>query len=145
MAKTGAVKLHGGRYWSEELLAALAGRPKSERSVVVRYDPDHLDRPVIVEDRQGRVIARDVEPWGKVPFLDTREARGVARDEGRLRKLAKEQLKTQKRMDDRELDRLLSETPVDAPVELPLAAADAGGKAGDHGARRRDGGSNPRG
>ena len=122
-AESGAVTLHGGRYWSEDLCAALAGRPQAERRVVVRYDPDHLDRPVLVEDREGRLIVR-AAAQGSVPHLDTRAARETARAQGRLRKLAREHLDVQNRLDAGELDRLLD----DAEAETGPPDSPAGGK-----------------
>ena len=115
-AKLGEVKLYEGRYWSEELCRALAGRSTPERTVVVRHDPDHLDQPVIVEDREGRLIAR-AKPWGKTPYLDSREARETARDQGKLRKLAREQLEVQNRMSDRDYARLLNDAAKDEGPE----------------------------
>ena len=117
--KTGEVTVHGGRYWNEELLRRLAGRSEAERTVVVRYDPDHLDRPVVVEDREGRLIAH-AEPLGKTPFLSTRAARETARDRGRLRKLARRQGEIQNRMDGRELDGMLDEVATEEPDSEPI-------------------------
>ena len=76
---------------------------------MVRFDPDHLDRPVTVEDLGGKLISR-AEPQGAVKFYDTQAARDHARDQARLRRHAREQLKIQGRMDDREYDRLLDES-----------------------------------
>ncbi len=113
-AKDGVITLHGGRYWSEALGAALAGRTKAERTVVVRFDPDHLDRPILVETRDGRLIAR-AEPIRPTPFLDTQAARDAARDEARWRKIAKEQLDIGERKDRRALERLQREEPAGEP------------------------------
>ena len=107
-AKDGVITLHGGRYWSEALGERLAGRPKAERTVVVRYDPDHLDRPILVETRDGRLIAR-AEPIEPTPWLDTQSKREAARDEARWRNIAKEQLELEERKDRRALERLQRE------------------------------------
>ena len=102
----GAVELFGTRYWSERLSETLAGRSAEKREVVVRFDPDHLDRPVTVETLDGRLIGK-AEPQGAVKFIDTQAARDHARDQARLKRHAREQLEIHRRMGAREYDRLL--------------------------------------
>lgn len=106
--ESGAVRLFGNRYWSEALAERLGGRTQAQRRVVVRFDPDWLDRPVAVETPDGRLIGR-AEPQGTVAVLDTAAAREQAREVNRLRKHAREQLAIHKRMDSRHLDLLLNE------------------------------------
>lgn len=106
--ESGAVRLLGNRYWSERLAERLGGRTQAQRRVVVRFDPDRLDRPVTVETPDGRLVGR-AAPQGVVAVLDTAAARERARDVNRLRKHAKEQLAIHKRMDSRHLDLLLNE------------------------------------
>ena len=124
---SGAVELFGSRYWSERLAERLAGRSADARKVVVRFDPDRLDRPVTVETLEGSLIGK-AKPDGAVRFIDTRAARETARDQARLRRHAREQLKIQGRMDDRELDRLLDESDAETreaeapPARLKLVA-----------------------
>ena len=105
---SGAVRLFGNRYWSERLAETLSGRPAALRRVVVRFDPDHLDRPVAVETPDGRLIAR-AAPQGAVPFLDSQAAREEARASNRLKKLAREQLAIHRRMDARRLESLMND------------------------------------
>ena len=105
--ETGAVQLLGTRYWSERLADKLSGRSAAERKVVVRFDPDHLERPVAVETLEGNLIAH-AEAQDAVPFLNTRAARETARDQGRLKKNAREQLDIHRRMDAREVGTLLN-------------------------------------
>ena len=119
--RSGCVVLFGTRYWSERLAETLAGRSAAQRKVVVRFDPDHLDRPVTVEDLGGKLISR-AEPQGAVKFYDTQAARDHARDQARLRRHAREQLKIQGRMHNRELDRLLDESDAETrEAEAPPA------------------------
>ena len=106
--ESGAVRLFGNRYWSEALAERLGGRTQAQRRVVVRFDPDRLDRAVSVETPDGRLVGR-AEPQGMVAVLDTAAARERARDVARLRKHAREQLDIHKRMDSRHLDLLLNE------------------------------------
>lgn len=103
----GAVELFGNRYWSEALSARLSGQRATDRKVIVRFDPDYLERPVYVETMDGRLIAR-AEPQGAVHVLSTQAARDTARDQKRLRKLAREQLDIHRRMEGSDLDQLIA-------------------------------------
>ena len=105
---TGEVRLHGARYCSETLSERLAGRPKEQRRVVLRYDPDHLDQAVVVEDLEGRLIAR-ADPMEPVPFLSSSAARETARDDARLNRLAREEAAIHNRMSERKYDALLDQ------------------------------------
>ena len=87
----GAVLLHGNRYWDAALSDALAGRPLQARKVVVRYDPQRLDRPVLVEDREGRRIAR-AEVLGRAQYFSKQDAKDTAKAKARLLKAAKAEL-----------------------------------------------------
>ena len=87
----GAVLLHGNRYWDSGLADALAGRPPDARKVVVRYDPERLDRPVLVEDREGRLIAR-AEVMGATRFFDKAAAKETAKAKARLLKATRQEL-----------------------------------------------------
>ena len=122
---TGAVHLYGNRYWSEKLAETLAGKSAAERKVVVRFDPDHLDRPVTVETLEGRLIAQ-AEAQDAVPVMSTREARETARDKAQLKKNAREALAIHQRMSGRDLDKLLDAAAAEA--EEQPAAALAGSK-----------------
>ena len=83
--------MFGARYWSEGLAGALAMRPKGQRQVIVRFDPERLDRPVLVERPDGRPIAL-AEPQGRVPFLAAEAARTHERAKARSRRAAREEL-----------------------------------------------------
>ena len=128
----GHVVLFGTRYWSERLAETLADRPAARRDVVVRFDPDHLDRPVMVETLDGKLISQ-AEPQGAVKFYDTKAARDKARDVARLRRLGREQLKIQGRMSDSEYELLNAEADAEereaeAPPERSNVLAGAFGK-----------------
>ena len=87
----GAVLLHGNRYWDAALADALAGRPPQVRRVVVRYDPERLDRPVLVEDREGRRIAK-AEVLGTAKYFSKSDAKATAKAKARLLKATREEL-----------------------------------------------------
>ena len=106
--KSGAVTVAGQRYWAEALALRFAGRTGAQRRCVVRFDPDRLDRPVRVEELDGRLIAT-AEPQGSVPFLSREGARAQARDAARHRRAAKEQLDAARRMEARRLAALVAE------------------------------------
>lgn len=102
---SGAVRLHGNRYWTDTLAEQLSGRSAAERRVVVRYDPDHLDSPVAVETLDGRFLCM-AEIQGHVAHDSTEAARDTARAQGQLKKLAKKEQEIHLRMSERELDKL---------------------------------------
>ena len=124
---TGAVVVHGTRYWTEALAEKLAGRTAAQRAVVVRFDPEHLDRPVLVETLDGKLIAR-ADPWGPVKFMDAQAAKDHARDKARLRKATGKVRKIQSGMDARALDDLLDSAGAEEreaeapPVQSKLVA-----------------------
>ena len=84
----GAVALHGNRYWSRDLATALAGKSRAGRKVVVRYDPERLDRPVTVERADGSLVAR-AEVLGKTAFFDSEAAKRHKKAQHRARKATK--------------------------------------------------------
>ena len=98
----GAVHVHGNRYWVPELARALAGKPADRRRVVVRYDATDLTRPPVVEDLDGRLIAR-AELRTAAPVLDADSAKQIERERKRAAKLDREQLRIHKRLSAREL------------------------------------------
>lgn len=120
----GAVRLFGNRYWSEALAERLSGRTQDQRRVVVRFDPDHLDRPVVVETPQGRVLGR-AALQNAAPVLDTGAARQRAREVNRLKRNAREQLAIHRRMEAAHLDALLTEAAA-GETEPPPAEEEPG-------------------
>ena len=139
---SGAVRLFGNRYWSEPLAERLSGKTQAQRRVVVRFDPDHLDRPVVVETPQGRVLGR-AELQSAEPVLDTGAARQRAREVNRLKKNAREQLAIHRRMEAAHLDTLLaeagageSEPAAESGVVRPVFGAEPPGES-DEALRRR--------
>lgn len=112
---SGAVRLHGNRYWNETLAEQLSGRSAAERKVVVRYDPDHLDMPVAIEALDGRYLCM-AELQGHVAHDSSTAARETARAQSQLKKLAKKDREIHLRMNERELDRLYK-TGADAQTD----------------------------
>ncbi len=89
--ENGSVTLFGARYWSEELAEALALRPKSQRRVVVRFDPENLGRPARVERPDGRLVGW-AEAQGRMPFFSAEGAKKAAKARNRRRRAAREEL-----------------------------------------------------
>ncbi len=114
----GSVELHGTRYWSEELGRALAGQPQARRRVVVRYDPDDLSRPTVIERLDGSLLAR-AEAQGRTAYFDAAAAEAHNRARRRLQKLGREQLEIHRGMDAAEIGLLLDEAAVSEP-EAPV-------------------------
>lgn len=85
--RSGEIRLLGNRYWSMDL-NALVDRPQAARTVMVYFDPDHLDRPVVVHSLEGRFLAR-ASIRGDVRFDDKAAARSHAADKKRHRKHAR--------------------------------------------------------
>ena len=98
----GAVHVHGNRYWVPELARALAGKPADRRRVVVRYDATDLTRPAVVEELDGRLIAR-AELRTAAPVLDADSAKQIERERKRAAKLDREQLEIHRSLSTREL------------------------------------------
>ncbi|MDE0704050.1 MAG: Mu transposase C-terminal domain-containing protein, partial [Rhodospirillaceae bacterium] len=119
-AADGSVIAFGARYWSEELAAALAGRPKGQRQVVVRFDPERLDRPAVVERPDGRMIAV-AEAQGRVPYFSAEAARRTAKARAGTRKAARAELDAALELDAAGLGALLDgcEQPEEAAPEAP--------------------------
>ncbi|MCC7097305.1 MAG: Mu transposase C-terminal domain-containing protein [Thermomonas sp.] len=81
--RTGAIRLGGNSYWSDELIE-LAGQ-----GVVVRFDPENLTLPLHVHDKQGRFLC--MAPLHEATgFLDMAAAKERQRKERRWKKAAKE-------------------------------------------------------
>ncbi len=81
--RTGAIRLGGNSYWTEELIN-LAGQ-----RVVARFDPENLALPLHVHDRQGRFVC--MAPLHEATgFLDMAAAKERQRTERRWKKAAKD-------------------------------------------------------
>ncbi|MBW7863068.1 MAG: transposase [Candidatus Hydrogenedens sp.] len=87
---TGHVAILGNAYWGEAL-APLAGR-----RVVVRFDPEHLDRPVSVYDADGALLCEAQRTIAA--FDDADAAKEHQRANRRRIKAAKEQLNAERDM-----------------------------------------------
>ena len=114
-AEHGSVQIYGARYWSESLAAAFAGRAKAARRAVVRFDPERLDRPVLVELPDGRPVGL-AEPQGRVPYLDAEAAKARAKTKARARKAAKAELQAALELDAAAAATLLDEVAVADPA-----------------------------
>lgn len=107
-AENGSVTVFGARYWSEELAEALALRPKSQRRVAVRFDPENLARPARVERPDGRLVGW-AEAQGRVPFFSAEGAKQAAKARNRRRRAAREELDAALELDAAGVGALLDE------------------------------------
>jgi hypothetical protein len=81
---SGAIRLFGNRYWSQEI-AHLAGQ-----KVIVRYDPEALHEGVSVWDAESRFVAR-VPVWEKTGFLTADHGKARMKAEADLKKAIRAQ------------------------------------------------------
>ncbi len=121
--KDGSVVLFETRYWDENLSQKLAGRAAAARDVTVRFDPERLDMPVVVEALDGKLIAR-AEPLGTSKFMDRKAARDHARDVKRHKKNARENAAIRDRMATREVQALREKAAAEEREAEPVRARD---------------------
>jgi len=108
----GVIRLFDNRYWTEAL-GAVAGR-----KVVVRFDPQHLDRPIHVYSLDGRYIATAprIEATG---FDDVEAARRHTQARKSWLKAQRALLDAERRLDATDVARALptmQETPTPQPA-----------------------------
>ncbi|MEI8396214.1 MAG: transposase domain-containing protein [Rhodospirillaceae bacterium] len=101
------------RYWSETLLPYRGQKP------AVRFDPDKLENPIIVETLDGVVIDDTVPCLERAGVYDTAAARKFHHAKGQFKKATKELEKAQQKMSVAELQFHLPPPP--APAPLPEA------------------------
>jgi transposase InsO family protein len=90
--RSGAIKLHGNRYWSEDL-ALVAGE-----LVTVRFDPDDLHAPIHVYSREGEYLC-SAGVWEATGFLDVAAAKDRARLESGYKKAVKAKVAAEQLLD----------------------------------------------
>lgn len=116
VSPSGEVRLgkrpHEARYWSPAL------RDHAGEIVVVRFDPDNLNAPVLVETRDERLIDPAVSAIGKTPFHSTAHLREHSRIQRAERKRIKAGVEAQRRL--AELER---GPPLPEPDAAPAAAS----------------------
>jgi putative transposase len=106
---SGEIHAFGNRYWSKEL------NGHAGRKVVVRFDPDRLQEPLLVYAADDRFLcaAPCIAATG---FFDADAARTHARDRGAFEKALKEQRRLTAKMSADELGRMMSSSPPKAPA-----------------------------
>ena len=102
--KSGAVSLHGNRYWSEEL-----AHVRGER-VTVRFDPDDLHAPVHVYSRDGDYLC-EAPLWEATGFLDVAAAKDRARLEKGYKKSVKAMVEAEQLLDASDIAAMLDSVP----------------------------------
>lgn len=120
VSPSGEVRLgkrpHEARYWSPAL------RDHAGEIVVVRFDPDNLNAPVLVETRDERLIDPAVPAIAKTPFHSTahlREHNCIQRAE---RKRIKASVEAQRRLAELERGPPLPEPDVTPAAHSPVVA-----------------------
>ncbi|MEO6217733.1 MAG: transposase domain-containing protein [Sphingomonas sp.] len=107
--RSGAIKLHGNRYWCDDL-ALIAGDP-----VTVRFDPDDLHAPLHVFTREGEYLCQ-ADLWEATGFLDVAAAKERARLESRFKKATKEKAAALQLLD---ADDIATRYEITANTDLP--------------------------
>lgn len=110
---SGEIHLFGNRYWSREL-NGFAGR-----NVTVRFDPDHLTKPLKVYDETNALIC-DAECIADTGFYDAEAARRHARARNDYQKAIAAEKRAHARMSAEELAAIL--TQGDRPAEAQPSA-----------------------
>lgn len=107
----GEIHLHGNRFWAPELVA-YAGQ-----KIVIRFDPDHLQRDLRVYDLANRLIceARCIEDSG---FYDADAARAHAKARGDYQKAVQAERLAHQRLTAGQLADLYAQ--IDASEEAPV-------------------------
>ncbi len=135
---TGALTSNGFRYWAPEHQTTLLAHRHGK--VAVMFDPTDRSKPVMVLNREGRMIIDSLPCLKKGKFDSTEDARQHARGKAQRKKAARAEIKALNLMNESELNNLrkrshdarpapappASETNVSAPLfGLPGAAASA--------------------
>jgi putative transposase len=113
--KSGAISLHGNRYWTEDLAHVAGDR------VTVRFDPDQLHAPIHVYSREGEYLC-SAPVWEATGFLDVAAAKDRARLERNYKNSVKAKIAAEQLLDASDVAALL-ETPIGADIDLPAPAA----------------------
>lgn len=107
---------HRNRYWAQSLQDHIG------KKVIVRYDPDDLRSPVMVETRDGRMIDAAVPILEKRGFDSRADAREHARAKREYVKSAKQQAAALRKMVDLEYGAPLPEPETSRAAETPVVA-----------------------
>ncbi|MEO5774909.1 MAG: transposase domain-containing protein [Sphingomicrobium sp.] len=110
--QSGAITLHGNKYWSPEI-SALAGQ-----KVTIRFDPDDLTLPVHVYDKAGRFLA-SAGVLAQTGFLDAASAGARARQEREIKKLIRRKEEILDLIDATDLAAMLPAHEDEEPVPMP--------------------------
>ncbi|MEO7691261.1 MAG: transposase domain-containing protein [Sphingomonas sp.] len=112
--KSGAISLHGNRYWTEDLAHVAGDR------VTVRFDPDDLHAPIHVYSREGAYLC-SAPVWEATGFLDVDAAKARARLEKNYKNSVRAKIAAEQLLDASDIAAMLEATP-DADLPAPAAA-----------------------
>ncbi|TCT35405.1 transposase domain-containing protein [Martelella mediterranea] len=108
----GSIHFMGSRYWSIELNQWIG------KTLMVRFDPDNLNKPVKVYEPNGRYIC-DAEAVGAVRFDSQEEARRHARKRADWQKATKQKAKLEQQFAAEELAEILDKGSKASPPSKP--------------------------
>jgi hypothetical protein len=106
------VRLYDTQYWAPELGEHAGAK------VIVRFDPDDLQREVHVYDLAGRFLAT-APVWGAVAYTDRAAARDRARLEADYRRASRAALAAEQLLSAAELAALLPDDVDEAELHSP--------------------------
>lgn len=112
--KSGAISLHGNRYWVEDLALVAGDR------VTVRFDPDDLHAPIHVYSREGAYLC-SAPVWEATGFLDVAAAKDRARLEANYKKSVKAKIAAEQLLDASDIAAML-EPAAEADLPTPGVA-----------------------
>lgn len=110
---SGEIEFFGNRYWAASLNA------HAGKSVTVRFDPDNLQQPIRVYDRDERLIC-EADCIAPVGFDDADAARATARDRAAFLKALRDHERLRDKLSADELARLYgADDPAPAAEPIP--------------------------
>lgn len=117
---TGALTSNGFRYWAAEHQTALLAHRHGK--VAVLFDPRDRSKPVMVLNREGRMIIDSLPCLKRGKFDSTEDARQHARGKGQRLKAARADKKGLNLMNEAELNNLRKRSQDARPAPVPPAS-----------------------
>lgn len=112
--QSGAITLHGNRYWGPEL-SQIAGK-----RVTVRFDPDDLTLPIHVYDRFTGAFLTSAPILEQCGFLDAASAKARARQEAELKKTIRRAEEMEQLLSAADLAAMMPDYSDEGPVPQPV-------------------------
>ncbi|MBF0546196.1 MAG: Mu transposase C-terminal domain-containing protein [Candidatus Riflebacteria bacterium] len=115
--KNGEIEIFGNRYWHESL-ATFRDEKIASRKVVVRFDPEHLQRPLAVYRLDGSFMC-EAECVMRAGFNDAEAAKTHAKAKKHIVKAEKAKLAAERTLKTMEAARMLPEMAKPEPTPNP--------------------------